>query len=103
MATLIFIFMKIYILDMVLSKFISINQQKFLLEIYNNGKKCSFLEQNIFKYYRGFERNMTKLRDANLIKVKATKINNKYINVYQLTYNGILFIEEYLKPFSELR
>jgi len=87
-------------------RYISIPQQKILLIAYNNSKKITFEEQKIYKNRRTFNDAMKQLIDSNWFKIKTERRNNKFgtiYNIYQLTLEGILVIEEIIKPFQEGR
>lgn len=67
--------------------------------MYNNGYKLSFFEQGLYRNYRGFERAMRQLFNANIIKIKSIMYKGKYIMEYSLTGDGIIYVEEIIEEF----
>ena len=82
-------------------KYLTISHQKILLVMYNNSHKTNFYNQTIYKNYRSFERAMRQLINAKIIKIKPMRIDKQYTNMYILTYNGILAVEEVIKDFID--
>ena len=67
-----------------------------LLAMYNNGKKCTFEHQKLYINRESFRKAMKQLQKGKFMKIEREKTHN----VYKLTLNGILIVEEVLKDIS---
>ena len=67
-----------------------------MISMYNNGKKTTFEKQKLYENRESFRKAMKQLVKANFIKIERIKT----YNIYKLTLNGILSIEEVLRDIA---
>lgn len=67
------------------------NQQNILLAMVANGHRTTFFNQEIYKSFRMFQREMQLLKNADLVNMKSIKSDGKYIVEYSLSVDGVVF------------
>jgi hypothetical protein len=80
--------------------YITINHQKILLLLLHK-KRITFKDQDIYKNSRSFNKAMNQLFNSRIVDKKTARINSRYCNQYELTFNGILVAKEFIKAFYE--
>lgn len=79
--------------------FLTISQQKALKFCYDNKGRITFKEQDFYRNSRSFKRAMRQLVKADLISIENIQLNGRICNLYELTGNGILIVEEVINEF----
>jgi len=77
-------------------KYISIDQQKILLDIFKNGH-INFSTQKIYKNRKSFNRALNIFYRLEWLNKKSIRLNGHYANDYSLTVEGKLIINYTLK------
>lgn len=80
-------------------KFLTVRQQKIILEMYNNGNRVSFSYQDVYSSNRAFKSAMRELVKAGCCNATIEKVNGRYRNVYELTLIGTVFCESVIIEF----
>lgn len=80
---------------------ISLPLQKLLYEIYFNNKKLTFQTQSLYKSRQPFNRAIQKLIKWNAVRKRDCFINNSPDHIFELTTDGIVFVQSFLIDFHE--
>lgn len=81
-------------------RYITICQQKILLEIAKRGK-INFSMQNIYKNRLSFNKRLNQLYNAGWLNRKKIKLNGHFANEYTTTLEGSIIIKAVFVNFYE--
>jgi hypothetical protein len=73
--------------------------QKMIEFLYDN-KTMTFVGQGIYKDRQHFLKCMDFLVEWGIVKKRKTIFNEKFENIYKLTWDGVILWEEYLSKLN---
>lgn len=86
---------------MVVSKyiFLSVEQQRLILAMFNDGGRMSYKKQDVYKSERAFQKALNILVEASAVDLI---INDDYYNEYVLTKEGRWLCEHGVIPLKKM-